>query len=52
MAAPQDKAWQDGYAAGKRGKPDSANPYKKGMLQLAWQTGWENGHNARVRDTA
>jgi ribosome modulation factor len=47
MAAPQDKAWQDGYAAGKNGKPESASPYKKGTLMVAWQQGWSNGVKAR-----
>jgi len=47
VPAPQDKAWSDGYAAGKRGKPDSACPYKKGTAMTAWQQGWQNGAKSR-----
>ena len=46
VAAPQEKAWQDGYAVGKKGKPEKLNPYKKGMLLAAWQEGWRNGAKA------
>jgi ribosome modulation factor len=37
MAGPQDKAWSEGYAAGKRGRPETVSPYKKGAFSVAWQ---------------
>jgi len=47
VASPQDKAWSDGYAAGKKGRPETVSPYKKGAFMIAWQQGWQNGVKAR-----
>lgn len=47
MPSPQDKAWSDGFAAGKRGRPQTASPYKKGAFMIAWQQGWQNGVKAK-----
>ena len=47
VAGPQDKAWSEGYAAGKRGRPETVSPYKKGAFMVAWQQGWQNGVKAR-----
>jgi ribosome modulation factor len=47
MANPQEKAWSDGYAAGKKGKPETVCPFKKGGFMAAWQEGWRNGMKAR-----
>lgn len=47
MANPQEKAWSDGYAAGKKGKPEAVNPFRKGGFMVAWQEGWRNGKAAR-----
>jgi ribosome modulation factor len=52
VPAPQEKAWQDGYAVGKKGKPETLNPFKKGMLLTAWQEGWRNGAKTRDGDKA
>jgi ribosome modulation factor len=52
MAAPQDRAWQEGYAAGKNGKPESASPYKSGTLMAAWQKGWSAGAKAHAGGNA
>ena len=47
VPSPQDKAWSDGFAAGKRGRPQTASPYKKGAFMIAWQQGWQNGVKAK-----
>jgi len=47
MANPQEKAWSDGYAVGKKGKPQTMNPFKKGGFMAAWQEGWQAGVKAR-----
>ncbi|WEK44531.1 MAG: ribosome modulation factor [Candidatus Sphingomonas colombiensis] len=51
MANPQEKAWSDGFAAGKRGRPESVCPYKKGGFMVAWQEGWRNGVKSRNSDS-
>lgn len=47
MANPQEKAWSDGYTVGKKGKPQTMNPFKKGGFMTAWQEGWQAGVKAR-----
>lgn len=43
MGKLQDKAWDRGFRAGANGQPDSACPYKQGMVYIAWHQGWRNG---------
>jgi ribosome modulation factor len=40
MASPIQRAKDEGSRAALRGEPDSACPYKKGMVMQAWLQGW------------
>ena len=45
------KAWQEGFAGGRRGLTGNANPYSPGSdAALAWQSGMIEGHTTRLQD--
>ena len=44
------KAWQEGFAGGRRGLMDDANPYPPGTeTAIAWQSGMIEGHAKPLR---
>ena len=47
MANPQERAWSEGYKAGKHNEPMSKCPYRSGMAMQAWMQGWRNGQQSR-----
>lgn len=47
MASPHDRAWSEGYKAGKIDREINSCPYGSGMMQQAWQNGWREGQKAK-----
>ena len=44
------KAWQEGFASGRRGRAGDANPYPHDSERaLAWQSGLLEGHTKPLR---
>ena len=49
-----NKAWGEGFSAGKFGKPRSSNPFigKSSVLARSWDEGWKEGAGEEQNNSA
>ena len=45
----QDDAWFKGQRAAACGEPMDSNPYRGGMVHIAWMSGWIDENNKRAK---
>lgn len=46
---PLARYYELGSAAGQRGEPSDANPYRRADRRNAWRRGWNAGNDERLR---